>query len=194
MKSLLQLAGIIAELRKLIRDAKRNYEIGRANPSLSLAFPIAWQYDRLESIAVGSQVYIGPFCHIVVETKSSFSRVPGSLRIGDRSVIGAFCNLRAAGGAIEIGHNTMLAQGISLIASGHKIEFGSIYRDAPWSEDRTRVRVGNNCWIGAGVTVLPGCCIGDNSVVGAGSVVTKSIPENEVWANIPARRIGSVSK
>jgi acetyltransferase-like isoleucine patch superfamily enzyme len=49
-----------------------------------------------------------------------------------------------------------------------------------------------NVWIGAGVTVLPGCAIGKNSVVGAGSVVTKSIPANEVWAGIPARKIREI--
>jgi len=44
-------------------------------------------------------------------------------------------------------------------------------------------------YVGAGVTVLPGVDIGENSVIGAGSVVTKNIPGNQLWAGIPARFI-----
>lgn len=42
------------------------------------------------------------------------------------------------------------------------------------------VRIGRNCWLGSGVIVLPGVSIGDNTVIGAGSVVTRSIPANVV--------------
>ncbi len=52
-----------------------------------------------------------------------------------------------------------------------------------------KINIGNNCFIGARSTLLPGVCVGDNSVVGACSLVTKSIPAGEVWAGVPAKYI-----
>ena len=49
------------------------------------------------------------------------------------------------------------------------------------------VRIGRNCWIGAGVIIMPGVTIGDNTVIGAGSVVTKDIPANVVAVGNPCR-------
>lgn len=52
-----------------------------------------------------------------------------------------------------------------------------------------KIAIGNNCFIGANVTILPNVTIGDNSVVGACSLVTKNIPSGEVWAGVPAKFI-----
>lgn len=52
-----------------------------------------------------------------------------------------------------------------------------------------RIKVGNNCFIGARSTILPGVTIGDNSIVGACSLVNKSIPSGEVWGGIPVHYI-----
>ena len=49
------------------------------------------------------------------------------------------------------------------------------------------IHIGRNCWLGAGVIVLPGVTIGDNSVIGAGSVVTRDIPANVVAVGNPCR-------
>ncbi len=51
------------------------------------------------------------------------------------------------------------------------------------------VKIGKNVWIGASCTILPGVCIGDNSIIGAGSVVTKSIPKNAIVVGNPAKII-----
>jgi galactoside O-acetyltransferase len=51
------------------------------------------------------------------------------------------------------------------------------------------IHIGKNCWLGAGVIVLPGITIGDNTVVGAGSVVTKDLPANVVAVGNPAKVI-----
>lgn len=56
------------------------------------------------------------------------------------------------------------------------------------------VKIGSNCFIGQRAFILPGITIGDNVIVGAGSVVTKDIPSNEVWAGNPARCIGTIKE
>lgn len=52
-----------------------------------------------------------------------------------------------------------------------------------------RIQIGDNCFIGARSLILPGVVIGNDAIVAAGSVVTKSIPEGEVWGGVPARKI-----
>lgn len=56
------------------------------------------------------------------------------------------------------------------------------------------VHIGNDCWLGASVTVCPGVTIGDNCVIGAGSVVTRDIPANSFAAGVPCRVIREITK
>ena len=56
------------------------------------------------------------------------------------------------------------------------------------------IKIGNTCWIGANVIVLPGVTIGDNSVIGAGSVVTKDIPANVVAAGNPCHVLRKIDE
>lgn len=58
-----------------------------------------------------------------------------------------------------------------------------------WKTIGAKINIGNNVWIGAGAIVLPGVTISDNSIIGAGSVVTKDVPRNCVVAGNPAKII-----
>ncbi len=180
------------EPKAYVKRWRKNLEILYKYPDVSQNFPVFWFYDSLDSIEIGNQVYIGQCCEIFVVKNSPFTKISGRLIIRDRVVIGAFANIRAAGGEIAIGRDTILAQNVSLIASDHTISNEKPYRDLPWNESKIGIVIEENVWIGAGVTVLPGCVIGKNSVIGAGSVVTKSVPPNEVWAGIPARKLKSI--
>ena len=85
---------------------------------------------------------------------------------------------------IYVGDHTMLGPNVTLATAGHPIypplrEKGYQYN--------VPVRIGKNCWLGAGVIVMPGVTIGDNTVIGAGSVVTKDIPANVVAVGNPCR-------
>jgi acetyltransferase-like isoleucine patch superfamily enzyme len=164
------------------------------HPDSTFVFPLRWLFSDVKSIQLGSQVKIGAFSEIVVEGRLPNSSISGQLVIGDRVVIGSHANIRASGGKIHISHDCLIAQHVSLIASGHTLSAHGLYRDAPWDTTKTGVFIDENVWIGAGVTVLPGCIIGRNAVVGAGSVVTKSIPANEVWAGIPAKYIRTIDR
>ncbi len=175
--------------RKPLVHLWRNLYVQYKNPDANISAPIVWEYDDIEAISLGSEVLIGPFSEIIVRVRSPFSKIPGRLTIAERAIVGAGANIRAAGGEISIGKNSLLAQQVSLVASNHVISQEKPYRDLPWDESKVGVTIAENVWIGAGATILPGCAIGKNSIVGAGSVVTKSIPANEVWAGIPARKI-----
>lgn len=176
------------------RQAAQHARMRRMCPGASLDPRIAWQIQCVENLSIGSEVHIGPYSQIVVLSKSSFSTVDGRLRIGSRTVIGAFANIRAAGGVVDIGTNCLIAQGVSIIAANHQIVPGCIHRDAPWDESRTGVAIMENCWVGAGVAILPGVTVGTGAIIAAGSVLTKSVPAGEIWAGVPARRISFVGR
>ncbi len=85
---------------------------------------------------------------------------------------------------IYVGDNTMLAPNVVLATAGHPI-LPELREKA--FQYNFPVNIGKNCWIGAGVVVVPGVSIGDNTVIGAGSVVTKDIPANVVAVGNPCR-------
>ena len=86
---------------------------------------------------------------------------------------------------ISIGDNVTFSTRVHVLAHD-----ASLKRTLGYSKVG-KVNIGNNVFVGANTTILPGISIGDFSIVGAGSVVTKSIPANEVWAGNPARKICS---
>ncbi|MEY8507964.1 sugar O-acetyltransferase [Lachnospiraceae bacterium 42-17] len=92
---------------------------------------------------------------------------------------------------IYVGDFTMFGPNVTIATAGHPIcpelrEKGLQYN--------MPVHIGKNCWIGANAVVLPGITIGDNVVIGAGSVVTKDIPSNVVAVGNPCRVLRQVSE
>lgn len=85
---------------------------------------------------------------------------------------------------IYVGDYTMFAPNVVLATAGHPID-PELRQNA--YQYNMPVHIGKNCWLGAGVIVLPGVTIGDNTVVGAGSVVTKDLPANVVAVGNPCR-------
>ncbi|MCZ9309853.1 sugar O-acetyltransferase [Corynebacterium uberis] len=86
---------------------------------------------------------------------------------------------------VSIGEGTMLGPNCQLITVGHPVNDVAM-RAAGW-ERGTPVRIGRDCWLGAGVTVLPGVSIGDRVTVGACSVVTRDLPDDCLAVGTPAR-------
>ncbi len=93
------------------------------------------------------------------------------------------CYIQGLGG-IYVGDYTIIAPNVGLISANHDVHDSSMHRAAP------PIRIGRYCWIGMNAVILPGVELGDHTVVGAGSVVTRSFPEGYcVIAGNPARLV-----
>jgi acetyltransferase-like isoleucine patch superfamily enzyme len=106
------------------------------------------------------------------------------------------------GNEITIGNNVLIASNVQLYTSTHPVEQSE--RLTPdWNPETGQyfcrtyalpIEIGDGCWLGGGVIVLPGVTIGNGSVIGAGSVVTKDIPENSLAVGNPCRVIRKINE
>ena len=91
---------------------------------------------------------------------------------------------------IYVGDYTMIGPNVVLATAGHPI----LPELRPLAyQYNMPIHIGKNCWLGAGVIVLPGITIGDNSVIGAGSIVTKDIPANVVAVGNPCKVLREIN-
>ena len=145
---------------------------------LNQAMPFTEEYDSL--------------LHQLFPTMGSGSTVVTPLKgvrfnmvsIGKNVVINSDCLMMAAGG-ITIEDDVMIAANAQLISNNHDL-------DNRWIITCKPVRICKRAWIGAGATILPGVTIGENAVVGAGSVVTKDVPPDTIVAGNPAKPIRKI--
>jgi len=92
---------------------------------------------------------------------------------------------------IYVGDYTMFGPNVTVATAGHPIL--PELREQVYQYNAS-VKIGRNCWIGAGAVILPGVTIGDNVVIGAGSVVTKDIPENVIAVGNPCRVLREINE
>lgn len=92
---------------------------------------------------------------------------------------------------IYVGDYTMIGPNVTIATAGHPILPELREKNYQYN---IPVHIGKNCWLGAGVIVLPGVTIGDNTVIGAGSIVTKDIPANVVAVGNPCRVLREINE
>src|SRR5574344_1562051 len=109
------------------------------------------------------------------------------IKMGDYCYVNVNCSF-IDDGEIEIGDHTEFGPGVILVTVGHPID--PEHRPLMYAE---KVSIGKNVWIGASTTILPGVTIGDNSVIGAGSLVTKDIPANVIAYGSPCQVIRPIT-
>lgn len=107
----------------------------------------------------------------------------------------SFCHLNIGGGELVMQEGSSLGSGVRVITGsnvhGYNISCSAIHPTAQFK--RGKLVIERNAVVFAGATITPGCTsIGVNAVIAAGAVVTKPVPDYEIWAGVPARKIGDV--
>lgn len=165
-------------LRKLWWQAQgAQFGVGTSVSKLSMTWP--------------HQVSVGARCALEEDIFFKYDGYwqPGpSIVVRDRVFLGRGCefNIRRR---IEIGRDSLIASGCKFIDHDHEMQTG----DVPMNRQpcpEAAITLEEDVWLGVNVVVLKGVTIGRGAVVGAGAVVTKSVPAYEIWAGIPARKIG----
>lgn len=101
---------------------------------------------------------------------------------GKAFAVSGSCYIQGFNG-ITIGDDTIFSYGVAIVSSNHSQD------DLGKSVSAKPVVIGKSCWLGFNSTILPAVTLGNNCIVGAGSVVTKSFPDNSIIAGNPARLI-----
>ena len=155
-------------------------------------------------------VSIGPTVRLGKDVKlSKFINLYGC-EIGDETKIGAFVEIQKnarVGRRCKISSHTFICEGVDIednVFVGHSVTFindlyprattvsGELQSEADWKVEKTLVKKGAS--IGSGSTILANVTIGENAIVGAGSVVRKDVPANAIVAGNPARFLRFISE
>ena len=136
-------------------------------------------------LLIGDDVSIGAYSRLIVST--TYDNIGKFIKIGNRVGIAEYARIGGSGG-VTIGDDTIIAQYFSAHPEEHIFDRIDIPIRLQGTK-RKEIIIGRNCWIGDRVTILSGVTIGDNSVIGAGSVVNTDIPENTIAVGMPAKVI-----
>ena len=166
------------DLKLMLEQTKYQRKIDKYNKTPSTALGLLIRQHKLKKIlgSVGKDCYIQPPFYANFGGKHVF--------LGE----GVYINYGATfvdDANIYIGDYTMFGPNVTVVTASHPIhqdirKYGIQYNK--------QVHIGKRCWIGSGAIILPGVTIGDNTVIGAGSVVTKDIPSNVVAFGNPCKK------
>jgi len=160
---------------------------------LSVLDPRAWlhllrilNYYNHTHVAPRRLLQTGGAC--TISPTASFANAD-NIRLGNAAHIGANCSLWAGQvrGMITAGDNLLLGPNVTITAANYDFRAGSPITKQPMAEQP--VTIGHDVWIGANSIILPGVGIGDGAIIGAGAVVTRSVPAGAVVAGSPAKPI-----
>jgi acetyltransferase-like isoleucine patch superfamily enzyme len=169
-----QVIGICRRVSLVLRFAVGSVKV---HPTAWVSWRSVLRVNCGGSISIGRNCEIHPFSMLLTHG--------GQIRIGDNCSVNPFTIIYGCGGAY-IGNNVRIAAHVMIVPENHNpgtdavpLHLSGTTRKGIWIDD--------NVWIGAGVKILDGVSIGRNAVIGAGSVVSRSIPANATAVGVPAR-------
>ena len=162
---------------------KRFKSIGNGSSALELPYIIGYDY-----IIIGDNFHIGKDVRIEARDKYGKQQFHPSIVIGNNVTFTGRCYLSCVD-KIKIGNGVLLGRDVFITDNTHGDSSEAVLGVEPISrqlKSKGPVIIGDNVWIGRQVTVLPGVTIGENSIIGANSLVNKDVPPNCVAAGNPA--------
>ena len=160
------------------------YRLGNCGSHSVIERPLTVANPRRIMIGEGTRIRRGAV--LVVRADPYNGEARGTIQIGNEVYIGRLCQIEA-NNRIEIQDDTLIADKVFI--SDHDHAYADVYRPIRyqgWTQGEP-IRIGKGSWIGYGACILSGVQIGEHSVVGAGSIVTKNIDSFTVVAGNPAR-------
>ena len=143
----------------------------------------SWKFPK-----INGNVNIGKYCHFhYIRSRSLIETAPsGNILIGNNCFLNDGLDIFSKH-SISIGSHTLIGRDVTIYDTDfHQIEPKLEVQGGP-------ISIGENVWIGSHVIILPGVTIGDNAVIGAGSIITKDIGSNQIFAGNPAKFIRNIS-
>lgn len=173
------------------------YKIGIVNKSVTLFWKLAGMQvgsntnvPKRINVTWPHQVKLGNNCRLEHSIYFHYDGIysPGpSICIGNNVFVGNNTEFNITD-KISIGDNCLIAAGCKFIDHSHGYKYGEIIKKQKSSKEA--IVIESDVWIGCNAVVLQGVKISNGAIVGSGAVVTKSIPEYEIWAGVPAKKIG----
>lgn len=154
------------------------YHLLRSRALVSLSARVQWGRE----VSLGHGTVVKPFA--VVQSSG------GAVRFGRQCALSSFVHVSTGTGDVVAGDYVRIAPNCTLVGVTKKVHAkGILIKDQPESEAQG-LWIGDDVLIGAGVVVLPGSRIERGAVIGAGSVVSGTVPEYAIVAGVPAKVIG----
>lgn len=164
----------------LVRSAFARFEVERLGGQVGAQFQL--KRGARISCARGAHVKIG--ARVTLEEGAQvIVSAGGKLEVGDDVFIGRGTVL-GCNNMIRIGSGSQIAHYVTLIDSDHRFGKGQSLRQG---SETAPIEIGQNVWIGTQAVVLKGVTVGDESVIGAGAVVTKEVPALNIATGVPAK-------
>ncbi|MCR8985468.1 sugar O-acetyltransferase [Brevibacillus laterosporus] len=171
------ISGEDKELHKLLTQC--SYEAQKITMTLNTSYHSREEIVEIFSELTGNKVNSSFMCF-----RPFYTDFGKNITIGKNVFFNTGCSFQDRGG-ISIGNGSMIGMNVTIATLNHglSLETRNIAYPSPVE----------NVWIGSNSTILPGVTIGDNSVVAAGAVVTKNVPENTVVAGVPAKVVKKIN-
>ena len=184
---LLRHEDVVRELGERHRRRQLIREIRESAAGCRIASDVRFIPETDAHLQLGEGVTIESGTLLVFgDTTNGFS----TIHVGDHTWIGQYNNLRSGPAEISIGRYCLISQFCTLVATNHSVVRGRRIALQPPDPCTRGIVLEDDVWLGAGVVVTAGVRIGEGAVIGANAVVTRDVPPYEIWAGVPARRIG----